>query len=174
MQPVIIQTPRFTLRPYRKRDLPSIAKHINDRKIIRDMMLTIPYPYTIRDAEEEYRKFRNIMRRKNPDRKAIAIEIDGETAGIVGISIKGHQAEIGYWLGRAYWGKGIMTEVVKVITKYGFNELNLRRVQAFTLPHNKASMRVLEKAGYKFEGILRRNIKTGNRYFDQCLFARVR
>jgi ribosomal-protein-alanine N-acetyltransferase len=170
---MVIQTKRFILRPYCKRDLPSIVKHINDRKIIRDMMLTIPYPYTMRDAEEEYRRFRNIMRRKNPWRQAIAIEINGETAGIVSISIDSHKAEIGYWLGRAYWGKEIMTEAVKEITKYSFNKLGLRRMYAHTFPHNKASMRVLEKAGYKFEGILRKNVKRGNRYFDQYLFARV-
>jgi ribosomal-protein-alanine N-acetyltransferase len=173
MKKIIIRTPRFTLRPYRKSDLESIVKHIND-KAIAGNTLTIPYPYTMKDAEEWYRKFRKMMRRKGLDRIALVIEIDGEAVGSVGITRHDHKAEIGYWLGRAYWGKGIMTEVVKEITKYGFRELGLRRMYAFVFTHNKASMRVLEKAGYKYEGMLRKNVKKGDKYFDEYLFARVK
>jgi RimJ/RimL family protein N-acetyltransferase len=128
----------------------------------------------MKDAEDWYRRFRNIMRRKNPGRMAFAIEIDREVVGTIGISIHDHKAEIGYWLGRKYWGKGIMTDVVKETTKYGFNELGLRRMYALVFPHNKASMRVLEKAGYKFEGILLKNVQKGNKLIDEYLFARIR
>jgi [ribosomal protein S5]-alanine N-acetyltransferase len=169
---MLIQTKRFTLRPYRKSDLPSMVKHINDRAIA-GRTLTIPYPYTMKDAKDWYRRFRNIMRRKNPGRLAFAIEIDGEIVGTVGLSFDDHKAEIGYWLGRAYWGQGIMTEVVKEVTKYGLNKLGLRRMYAYVFPNNKASMRVLEKAGYKFEGILRKNVKKGNKLIDEYLFAKV-
>lgn len=170
---VQIVTPRFILRPYCKRDLPSMVKHISD-KAIAGPTLTIPYPYTMKDAEDWYRRFRNIMRRKNPGRLAFAIEIDGEVVGTVGMSFDDHKAEIGYWLGRKYWGQGIMTDVVKETTKYGFNKLGLRRMYAHVFPSNKASMRVLEKAGYKFEGILRKNIKKGDKFINEYLFARVR
>lgn len=171
---MLIKTKQFTLRPIRKGDLESIARHINDWAIVRNM-LSIPYPYTIKDAREWYRKTRNVARQKKRDRYDFGIEIDDEIVGGIGIfKISGHKAELGYWLGRAYWGKGIMTEVVKEITKYGFNELGLRRIYASVFPHNKPSMRVLEKAGYKFEGILRKNVKLRGKLIDEYLFAKVR
>jgi [ribosomal protein S5]-alanine N-acetyltransferase len=170
---MIIKAIRFTLRPYRKSDLPSMVKHIND-KAIAGNTLTIPYPYTMKEAEEWYMRFRKMMRRKNINRIAFAIEIDGEVVGSIGISRHDHKAEIGYWLGRAYWGKGIMTEVVKETVKYCFGELGLRRVYACVFPHNKASMRVLEKAGFKCEGLLRKNVQKGNKLIDEYIFARVK
>ena len=170
---VTIKTKGILLRPFRKSDLESIVKHIND-KTIAARTNAIPYPYTMKHAERWYRMIRNRARRKGSLTKEFAIEIDGEAVGCVAIYPKGHRAEIGYWLGRAYWGKGIMTEVVKTITKYGFNELGLRRMHASTFRNSKASMRVLEKAGYKFEGILRKNIKKGDKLIDEYLFARVR
>jgi len=171
---MVIQSKRFTLRPFRKSDLPSMVKHINDKLIAARTDAPIPYPYTMKDAEQWYRKVRNRARRKGSLAKEFAIEIDGEAAGCIAIFPKGHIAGIGYWLGRAHWNKGIMTEAVKEIVKYGFNELGLRRIQASTFPQSKASMRVLEKAGFKLEGVLRKNIKKGDKYIDEYLFARVK
>ena len=168
-----IITPRFTLRPFRKSDLPSIVKHINNKSIAGNT-LTIPYPYTMKDAEEWYARFRKMMRRKDCNKIAFAIEIDGQVVGSVGLTIEDHKAEIGYWLGRAYWGQGIMTEAVKEVTKYCFKELGLRRVYGCVFTNNKASMRVLEKAGYSFEGTLRKNVRRGNKLMDECVFAHVR
>ena len=171
---MIIHTSRFTLRPYRKSDLESLVRHINDKTIARNT-LSIPYPYTIKDAREWYRKTRNVARQKKRDRYDFGIEIDGEIVGGIGIfKISGHKAEIGYWLSRQHWGKGIMTGAVKELTKYGFDQLRLRRLYACVFPHNKASMRVLKKAGYKFEGILRKNVKKGDKFVDEHLFAKVR
>jgi RimJ/RimL family protein N-acetyltransferase len=67
-----------------------------------------------------------------------------------------------------------MTEAVKLITKFGFEKLKLKRIEAFVFTFNKASKRVLEKAGYKLEGILRKNSKKGNKFFDDYLFAKIR
>jgi len=171
---MIIKTKHFTLRPYRKSDLESIARHINDRAISRNT-LSIPYPYSLKDAKEWYRKMRNAARRKKRDRFDFGIDIGGEIVGGIGIfEISGHKAEIGYWLSRKHWGKGIMTNVVRELTKYGFDQLGLRRIYACVFPHNKASMRVLEKAGYKFEGILRKNVKLRGKLIDEYLFAKVR
>jgi [ribosomal protein S5]-alanine N-acetyltransferase len=170
---MLIKTKHFTLRPFRKSDLPSFVNHIND-KVIAARTNAIPYPYTIKHAEDWYHKICNRSRRKGSRALELAIVIDGEAAGCIAIFPKGHTAEIGYWLGRAYWGRGIMTEAVKAITKYGFDELGLIRIHASTFPQSKASMRVLEKAGYKFEGVLRKNIKKGDKYIDEHLFAKVR
>jgi RimJ/RimL family protein N-acetyltransferase len=170
--PIVIK--HFTLRPFRKSDLPSVVKHISDKTIAARTDAPIPYPYTMKHAEEWYRKIRNRARRKGLKAREFAIDINGEAVGCIAIFPKGHTAGIGYWLGRAYWNKGIMTEAVTEITKYGFNELGLRRVHASTFPQSKASMRVLEKAGFKLEGILRKNIKKGDKYIDEYLFAKVK
>jgi RimJ/RimL family protein N-acetyltransferase len=109
---MVIKTKQFTLRSFRKSDMESLMKHINDKEIARNL-LSVPYPYTKKDAYEWLQSVRNMARRKIPTSISFAIEIDGECAGGVGLSkIYGHKAEIGYWLGRAFWGKGIMTGVV--------------------------------------------------------------
>ena len=105
-----------------------------------------------------------------------AIDIDGEIVGSVGIHkiAKSHQAEIGYWLAEQHWGNGIMTEAVKLITKLSFNELKLKRVYAYAFSFNKASQKVLAKAGFKFEGILKKNSKKDNKFIDDYLFAKIK
>jgi RimJ/RimL family protein N-acetyltransferase len=174
MKAVIIRTKHFTLRPIRKGDLESIARHIDDCAIVRNM-LSIPFPYTIKDAREWYRKTRNVARQKKRDRYDFGIEIDDEIVGGIGIfKISGHKAEIGYWLSRSHWGRGIMTGAVKELTRFCFKRLGLRRIYASVFPYNKRSMRVLEKAGYKFEGILRKNVKVRGKLKDEYLFAKVR
>src|SRR4030042_5496 len=82
--------------------------------------------------------------------------------------IDGHEAEIGYWLGERYWGQGAMTAAVKAVTAYAFTDLGLGMVYACIFPSNKASARVLEKAGYKCESRLRRYVLKDGRWRD-CL-----
>jgi ribosomal-protein-alanine N-acetyltransferase len=173
-KPLLIRTGHFTIRPYRPGDLPSLVRHINDKEIVR-YMLSVPHPYTEKHGKAWIRMTRNAARRKNRTSIDCAIEIDGEVVGGFGIfKIDDHKAEIGYWLGRRYWGKGIMTRVVKEITKYGFNELGLRRIYATTMIPNKASIRVLEKAGFKYEATMRKYAKKANKFIDANLYARVR
>jgi len=103
------------------------------------------------------------------------IDIDGRVVGSIGFSnIEGHKAEIGAWLAEKYWNRGIMTEAARLATKFGFEKLKLKRIYAYTFSFNKASMKVLKKNGYKFEGILRKNIKKDNKFFDDYLFAKVK
>ncbi|PJA11681.1 MAG: hypothetical protein COX65_09825 [Elusimicrobia bacterium CG_4_10_14_0_2_um_filter_56_8] len=101
--------------------------------------------------------------------------MEGRVAGSVGLSgICGHRAELGYWLGVEYWGQGIVTEAVKMVTRYAFKELGLRRVYAHVVPANKASARVLEKAGYKYEGLLRKHAMKRGKTFGLLLYAKIR
>jgi len=139
----------FTLRPFRKGDEPSLAASINDKKIERYTQ-NIPYPYTAADARQWVSRNLKLDRDKTSNEKNFVVDIEGRVAGSVGLSgICGHRAELGYWLGVEYWGQGIVTEAVKMVTRYAFKELGLRRVYAHVVPANKASARVLEKAGYK-------------------------
>jgi ribosomal-protein-alanine N-acetyltransferase len=173
-EPIIIKTKCFTLRQLRMSDAQAIAKYINDKTIAHNL-LSLPYPYTIDDAHDWLRRVYNVARRKNRTEINLGIEIDGEIVGGVGIfKIHDHKAEIGYWLARQYWGRGIMTKAVKEITKFGFGQLGLRRLYAHVFPYNKGSMRVLEKAGYKFEGVLKKNVKKHSKLIDEYLWAKVR
>ncbi len=174
IRPRVIETARFTLRPFRASDVPARAVRFNDRTIARNF-LSAPYPYLIKNAQEWFRRVRNMRRRKNQTWIGFAIEIDGEYAGDINLyNIAGHKAEMGYWLAREYWGCGIMTAVVKEITKFAFRELGLRRIYAHVFTFNIGSARVLEKAGYQFEGKLLKNVRKGDRLLDELLFAKVR
>jgi ribosomal-protein-alanine N-acetyltransferase len=169
----IIKTKDFILRPFKMADAKEVAKNINNKIIARNT-LTIPYPYTLKDAKS-WLKLSARMNKKIIDAD-FCIEIDGEVAGSVGFHkiSKGHKAELGYWLAEKYWGKGLMTKIVKEMTIFGFNKLKFRRIFAFTFSFNKASMKVLENNGYKLEGIIEKNVKKNNKFFDSHLFSKIK
>ena len=117
-----------------------------------------------------------ISRKKDPTRINFIIEINCHLAGGIGFDNikKEHKAEIGYWLGKEFWGQGIMTEAVMAATKFGIKKLKLKRIYAGVYSYNPASMKVLEKAGYKPEGIEKKAVKKGRRYIDKHIFAFVK
>ena len=169
---MIIKTKNFILRPFKMSDAEDIAKNIND-KIISRNTATIPYPYTLKDAKWWLNKRAKRSREKHVN---FAIVIDGEVGGSVGLNDieKGYKAEVGYWLARKHWGKGIMPEAVKVIVDFGFKKLKLKRIWAGVYSFNPPSKRVLEKNGFKLEGTLIKDVKKGNKLFDKYILAKVK
>ncbi len=141
------------LRKLKSSDKFILAKLLNNRKIWNNLSNRIPYPYGVKDAEK-FIEFVNDEDKEN----IFAIEYFNNFCGVIGLTLQvdihKHSAELGYWLGEIYWKKGIITEAIKLITKYGFNELNLSRIYARVFENNIASMRALEKNGYSKEGIL--------------------
>jgi RimJ/RimL family protein N-acetyltransferase len=117
----LVENKRFILRTIQKGDELDIAKYIND-KIISRNTATIPYPYKLKDAKNWLGKYLKNQKKKNPDTISFAIVIENEVVGSVGLHniVKDHKAEIGYWLARKHWGKGIMPEAVKIVTDFGF------------------------------------------------------
>ena len=168
---MIIKTKRFVLRPYKKSDKADLIKNINDKDIAR-FMSKVPHPYRHKDADIFLKKALNKKRKDGGSN--LAIEIDGELVGGCKVHRDGHQAEIGYWLAKKHWGKGIATEVAKELAKYGFGKMKLKRLTAKVFLPNKASARVLEKNGVKLEGILKKVLAKGGKYYDVYLFARVK
>ena len=132
-----------------------------------------PHPYSIADAEWYIAQVADEM----PITR-FAIDIDGEDVGSVGLKlgsdIERRSAEIGYWLGQAHWGRGIVSAAVAVVTDYAFRELDLVRVFAVPFVRNPASARVLEKAGYQREGTMRCSAVKDGLIVDQYLYAAVR
>ena len=106
---------------------------------------------------------------------SLAVEVESQAVG--GVSLRLHDdvervsAELGYWLGRAFWNSGVMTAAVRAMTQYGFEQFALTRIYAMPFAANVASQRVLEKAGYTREGVLRRSAIKGGIVTDQVLFA---
>lgn len=174
MRTPIIKTDRFILRPWRSTDAASLARHINHPKIAL-YTISIPYPYSLQEARSWLR------RRTNKQQNASislywAIEIDGQAVGGISLKdiIKGHKAELGYWLAAAYWGQGIMTEAAKEIKEFAFNNLKLKRLWAGCFDINPASRRVLEKLGFELEGVLRKAHKKNGRFVNDCILSIVK
>ena len=168
-----LRTDRCTLRPYRPADAASLARHANNRKVWLNLRDLFPHPYTVADGEAYIARVVGA----SPVTR-FAIDVGGEAVGGVGFQL-GHDierrsAEIGYWLGERYWGRGIMSAAVGAATAYAFRDLDLLRVFAVPFAHNLASARVLERAGYQREGTMRRSAVKDGEVLDQHLYAALR
>jgi len=161
------------LRPWRKQDLDALIRYANDREVWINLRERFPHPYTEGDAQRwlEYSC-------GEPTAVQWAIEVDGEAVGGIGLEPQGDieriSAEIGFWLGRAFWGRGLMTQAVSAVSEWALNQPRCLRLYASVLEWNPASMRVLEKAGYQREGRLRRSAIKDGAVVDRVLYARVR
>ena len=162
-----------TIRPWQLDDADSLAKHANNRKVWLVLRDRLPHPYTVDDAHEFLRK--SIVEQPV---KNFCIEVDGAAAGGIGFrlgqDVHRHTAEVGYWLGERFWGLGIMSEAVAAFTDFCFNHFPVRRVYAEPFANNPASVRVLEKAGFVFEGRLKSNVLKNGELLDSLLYAKTK
>jgi RimJ/RimL family protein N-acetyltransferase len=160
------------IRSWREGDEESLVHQANNRKIWLNLRDRFPHPYTLADAKWWVQHAKD----QNPETD-FAIEVDGRAAG--GISLILHDdiercsAEIGYWLGESYWGRGIMTAALKSVTEFAFQEFNLTRVYALPFSRNVSSSNVLEKVGYVLEGVLRRSATKDGEIIDQLMYAKT-
>ncbi len=146
-------------------------------KEIHDNMMYVPFPYTEKDAADLIDLFVAETRVIGfPVSFAIRRE-DGKLIGGIWLydynRNEGHQAEISYWLAKQYWGRGIMTDAVKSFAKYIFDNLEVVRLTAHVFHFNQSSARVLEKAGFQLEGLLRNHYCKDGKIFDGKLYARI-
>jgi len=178
MAETILKGKDFILRHVRMSDLESYHKNLNDRTIAK-MMMSLPYPCSLNCAKKEILSNLKQYKERKPTKEAFIIDIDGKSIGKLSIKdisygFLKHKAELAYWIGRKYRNKGIMTEAVKLITKYAFKKYKLKRLVVYTRSFNKASRSMLEHAGFKLEGILRKNKWKKGKYLDDCIYALVR
>ncbi len=128
-------------------------------------------------APVELIEFRNICQDENPP-VTFAVDYKGELAGCIGLvkqtDVYKLTAEIGYWIGEPYRGLGIATKAVELITEYGFRQLNLVRIYSGVFDFNVASQRVLEKSGFKLEGIFEKSIIKNGRICDEFRYAKTK
>jgi RimJ/RimL family protein N-acetyltransferase len=160
----------FTLRDWKLDDAASLQKNADNTNISDFLLDRFPSPYTMQDAVN----WVNYMLTQNP-LVNFAIDVDGEVVGVIGLEIKEDvyrkTALLGYWVSEKLWGRGIAPEAVKLIAAYGFANLDIIRIQAGILSNNPKSMRVLEKAGFVKEGVLRNNIIKNQVVLDEHVYA---
>jgi ribosomal-protein-alanine N-acetyltransferase len=160
------------VRSWRKSDAESLAFHANNRQVWINLRDRFPHPYTLADARDFIQKVRAGTRETN-----FTIAVEGFAVGGIGFSLREDvervSAEIGYWLGEAYWGRGITTVALAAVTAHAIQAHDLTRVYALPFEGNAASCRVLEKAGYVCEGRMRRSAIKVGRVVDQLLYAFV-
>lgn len=182
------RVPRFPLeaglcriRPWRHSDKAALVKHADNRRIWLNLRDVFPHPYTAKDADAWLAHVAEQV-----PVTSFAIEAVGEgrgrgeeeAVGGIGLQLGGDvfrlSAEIGYWLGEAAWGKGIATAAVRAFTPWALQTFGLERIWAGVFSTNPASMRVLEKAGYAREAVLRCAVVKDGTLLDQVIYATVR
>jgi RimJ/RimL family protein N-acetyltransferase len=158
------------LRPFQSADAPSIAELANDRDIWINLRDRFPHPYDLAHAET----YITHVSKQNPP-TSLVISVGGRAAGSIsvklGSDIERVNAEIGYWLGKPYWGRGIVTAALGGMTRYALKEFKLTRVFAVPFARNPASSRVLEKAGFTREGLMKQSAIKDGVVEDQYLYA---
>lgn len=162
------------VREWQESDAEALVPQANDRRVWLGLRDAFPHPYGIEDA----RRFITMAREMAP-RTFFAIEEAGRLAGGIGYTlhpdVERIGAEVGYWLGHEFWGRGIATAALRLVTGHAFAaHPELRRLHAVPYASNPASARVLEKAGYRLEGTLRQSAIKDGRVLDQWMYAILR
>jgi RimJ/RimL family protein N-acetyltransferase len=160
-----------SVRSWRAQDAPQLARHGNSRDVWRNMRDRFPHPFGLRDAEE----FIAAAQAREPE-SFFSIAVRDEAVGGIGYTlhddIERVGAEVGYWLGVEYWGRGIMSACVRAFSRAVFaRHPELKRLYAVPIAWNPASARVLEKAGYQLEGRMRQSAIKDGVVVDQLLYA---
>lgn len=147
----------FILRDLKKTDAQSMADHANNFNIWRNVRDLFPNPYTYENALEFIEQIIEF-----PNDIILGIEIEGNVCGVIGLHSRPDvykiNMELGFWLGETYWNKGIMTTAIREIIKLGFDKPNVKRIYAEVFQHNRASCKVLEKAGFNLEAVFEKAI----------------
>jgi ribosomal-protein-alanine N-acetyltransferase len=160
------------VRRFLATDAASVASVANDHRIWLQLRDLFPHPYQVADAERYIGGVASV----DPPLSLVII-VDDRAVGGVGLQpmtdVNRRTAEIGYWIGAAFWGRGIATEAVTLVTDWAFGAHGFLRIFAQPFAGNLASRRVLEKAGYELEGTMRCSAVKDGEVLDQCMYARL-
>ncbi|MBU1099684.1 MAG: GNAT family N-acetyltransferase [Bacteroidetes bacterium] len=160
----------LNVRSFRTDDYIPLAKRANNEKVAINLRDAFPNPYTQQDAKE----WIELATSSSPETH-FAITNNNECIGCIGLTLQedifSHSAEIGFWIGEDFWGKGIATLAAKALINYGFIELSLDRIFAYVYSSNIGSIRVLEKCGLNYEGKMVRGAIKQGLYIDLLQYA---
>lgn len=160
------------IRKWELSDAGDLAAALSNKKILNNLRDGLPYPYTKQDGEDY---ISSMLSANENEVFAFAITADDKVIGSIGVFRQGNihrqTAELGYYIAEEYWGRGIMTQAVKQICAYVFDRSDIIRIYAEPFAHNAASCRVLEKAGFQYEGTLRSNAVKNGSVVDMKMYA---
>lgn len=160
------------IRKWMLSDAHQLASAINNKKVQDNLRDSLPYPYTEQDGEAYISE---ILSADDNETFAFAVTVDGKVVGSIGVfrqnNIHRQTGELGYYIAQEYWGKGIMTEAVKQTCKFVFKNSDIIRIYAEPFAYNTASCRVLEKAGFQYEGTLRSNAVKNGKVVDMKMYS---
>lgn len=163
------------IRKWKLSDAKDLAIALSNKKIQDNLRDGLPYPYTEQDGADYISA---MLSADENETFAFAITVDGKAVGSIGVfrqvNIHRQTAELGYYLAEEYWGKGIMTEAVKQICEYVFGKSDIIRIYAEPFAYNAPSCRVLEKAGFQCEGILRKNAVKNGKIVDMKMYSLIK
>jgi ribosomal-protein-alanine N-acetyltransferase len=163
------------IREWQIKDAENLALAINNKKVQDNLREGIPYPYTVEDAKEY---ITSMLSADKDVTFAFAITVDDKAIGSIGVfrcnNIHFRTAEMGYYIAESYWGKGIGTSAVKQTCRYIFENTDILRIFAEPFACNTASCRILEKAGFQCEGILRKNAIKNEVVLDMKMYAMIK
>lgn len=169
-----LETERLVLRPWRPADEEALVRHANNRKVWINLRDHFPHPYTREHAREWIGRS---LASPSPQTN-LAIEYAGEFIGSIGLvplsDVSRFTAEVGYWIGEAFWGRGFAAEALRSFTDYAFECFSFERLEGWVFASNPSSRRVLEKAGYEYEATLRRSAFKDGRFLDCHVYVRFR
>jgi RimJ/RimL family protein N-acetyltransferase len=170
MKSVRLVLPSGDVRSWRASDVESLSHHADNEKIWLNLRDLFPHPYTKRAAREYIKG----VRERRPE-TSFAIAVDDQAVGGIGFvlhkDVERVSAEIGYWIGEDFWGRGLATEALAAVTRHAIETHGLTRMFAVPFAWNVASCRVLEKAGYELEARLRRSAIKNGTITDQLQYA---
>lgn len=160
------------IRKWDLSDAADLAAALSNKKVQENLRDGLPYPYTKQDGTDYISA---MLSADQNETFAFAITVDNKVIGSIGIFRQGNihrqTAELGYYIAEEYWGKGIMTGAVKQICEYVFDKSNMIRIYAEPFAYNTASCRVLEKAGFQYEGTLRNNAVKNGEVIDMKMYS---
>ncbi|BBB89538.1 MAG TPA: GNAT family protein [Methylomusa anaerophila] len=170
-----LETERLLLRKLVIEDAEDIFEYASDDEVTKFMS------FDTHKFIEDAKRFINVTldqyRRDEAGDWGIILKETGKLIGSMGfpwVDKKNSRAEIGYVLGRRYWGKGIMPEAVRRLLEFAFNDMELNRIECVHAVPNEKSGRVMQKAGMTFEGIARERMFAKGKYWDVKQYAILR
>jgi len=165
--PQELRTARLLLRSFEREDIPALVRLAGAREVA-TTTVQIPHPYTEEDARNFVAKAEEDFRAGHCVAFAISILQGQELCGAIGLhpTVEHERAELGYWVGVPFWGRGFATEAARAVVAFGFQTLNLRRIYAHHFAGNTASQRVLEKIGMRHEGRSRQHVMKWGQFLD--------
>jgi ribosomal-protein-alanine N-acetyltransferase len=168
--PMHLMLDRCSVRSWRASDVGALVAQANNRKIWLNLRDRFPHPYTKSDG----RAYIRMALAMDPE-TFFAIDVEGQAVGAIGYvmqpDVERMSAEVGYWLGEAFWGRGIVSAALRAITLYAIERHRFTRLFAVPFASNTASCRVLEKAGYVLEARLKRSAIKDGVIVDQLQYA---